>query len=113
MRMPWSPCGTSLKPCLTTCTNPLPLWRLILVNEPRHCAPVCHLVPYRWRSSTQVEAKSCRGSCRASILAVQVGSNAASGAEKHSGRAFRHRSYRNVRAERELLCRTYLNLMLI
>ena len=50
-----------------------------------------------------MEAQSGRGSCRASILAVQGVLNAPAGAEKHFERAFRHRSYRNVRAKRELL----------
>jgi hypothetical protein len=50
-----------------------------------------------------MEAQSGRGSCRASILAVQGVLNAPAGAEKHVERAFRHRSYRNVRAKRELL----------
>ena len=50
-----------------------------------------------------MEAQSGRGSCRASILAVQGVLNAPAGAEKHFERAFRHRSYSNVRAKRELL----------
>jgi hypothetical protein len=50
-----------------------------------------------------MEVQSGRGSCRASILAVQGVLNAPDGAEKHFERAFRHRSYRNVRAKRELL----------
>jgi hypothetical protein len=50
-----------------------------------------------------MKAQSGRGLYLASILAVQVVANSTSGAEKHTERAFRHRSYRNVRAERELL----------
>ena len=47
--------------------------------------------------------KSCGGSRFASILAVQVMSNAINGARNGAERAFRHRSYRSFRIERELL----------